>query len=141
MRLPTLPRHLGQGPDLRHIWACRRTKHDFDCLQHEDAALAAWLPAWWGMAGSQWQEFPANAENPHEPFHGQDEEDRHLLGERSATVRMPSCKIPRKRCSPGHALSLMSQAFLELCETDHVASQLAYLSYVGRAGARGQIQF
>ena len=52
-----------------------------DCLQHEDAALAAWLPAWWSQNGASWQAYPSEPESLHEPYHGQDEEDRHLLGE------------------------------------------------------------
>ncbi|KAK9817364.1 hypothetical protein WJX74_004113, partial [Apatococcus lobatus] len=46
--------------------------------QHNDAALAAWLPKWWNQ-GRAWQQPPAEPENPEEPYHGQDEEDRHLL--------------------------------------------------------------
>ncbi|KAK9860432.1 hypothetical protein WJX84_007841 [Apatococcus fuscideae] len=48
--------------------------------QHNDAALAAWLPKWWNQ-GRAWQQPPAEPENPEEPYHGQDEEDRHLLGQ------------------------------------------------------------
>lgn len=68
--------------------------------QHEEAAFAAWLPEWWSH-GSAWQQAPSQPENPQEPYHGQDEEDRHLLGQ-SLLMHCRARHIAYYTCQPEH---------------------------------------
>ena len=75
---------LAQGQCLKHGLSLEYANTNlYMCVcmwQLEDTAFAAWLPEWWNH-GSAWQQVPSEPSNPEEPFHGQDEEDRHLLGQ------------------------------------------------------------